>query len=281
MHPIISHRHNESNTTFNTLAHCDFDPGTPHPRNTLRSSTYRPPHPIAPPSLTTLPHFPRASRSTPLPPAQGLAKFIADYAPRAVREVKFENYFGRTVAIDASMHIYQFMVVVGRVGDQTLTNESGEVTAHLNGMFYRTVRMLEAGIKPVYVFEGAPPEMKFGELVKRKEKRKEAQEGLEKAKEEGNEADIEKFAKRNVRVTKEHNEDCKRLLRLMGVPVIEAPGEVRAVRGGCVGARRRRWSEEAALVRGGCVGAGSVANALAFSSDARLANPNPNPNSSI
>lgn len=27
-----------------------------------------------------------------------------------MREVKFESYFGRKVAIDASMHIYQFMV---------------------------------------------------------------------------------------------------------------------------------------------------------------------------
>jgi hypothetical protein len=27
-----------------------------------------------------------------------------------VKEVKFDSYFGRKVAIDASMHIYQFMV---------------------------------------------------------------------------------------------------------------------------------------------------------------------------
>lgn len=30
-------------------------------------------------------------------------------------------------------------------GDQTLATESGEVTSHLSGMFYRTSRMLEAG----------------------------------------------------------------------------------------------------------------------------------------
>ncbi|KAG6518444.1 hypothetical protein ZIOFF_021919 [Zingiber officinale] len=32
---------------------------------------------------------------------------------------------------------------------------------------------------------------------------------------------IEKYSKRTVKVTKQHNEDCKRLLRLMGVPTIE------------------------------------------------------------
>ena len=40
---------------------------------------------------------------------QGLTKLLHDNAPRAVREVKFESYFGRKVAIDASMHIYAFM----------------------------------------------------------------------------------------------------------------------------------------------------------------------------
>ncbi|KAG6521287.1 hypothetical protein ZIOFF_018402 [Zingiber officinale] len=39
---------------------------------------------------------------------------------------------------------------------------------------------------------------------------------------------IEKYSKRTVKVTKQHNEDCKRLLRLMGVPTIDAPCEVEA-----------------------------------------------------
>jgi hypothetical protein len=91
--------------------------------------------------------------------AQGLTKLLSDNAKACVREVKFESYFGRKVAIDASMHIYQFMVrvrrvhstsalgafaprrsarprarslraqaVVGRQGDMQLTNEAGEVT---------------------------------------------------------------------------------------------------------------------------------------------------------
>lgn len=41
---------------------------------------------------------------------QGLTKLLTDNTKTAVREVKFESYFGRKVAIDASMHIYQFMV---------------------------------------------------------------------------------------------------------------------------------------------------------------------------
>ncbi|XVF31540.1 hypothetical protein REPUB_Repub16aG0154500 [Reevesia pubescens] len=159
---------------------------------------------------------------------KGLTKLLADNAPKAMKEQKFESYFGRKIAIDASMSIYQFLIVVGRSGTEMLTNEAGEVTSHLQGMFTRTIRLLESGIKPVYVFDGQPPDLKKQELAKRYSKRADATEDLQQAMETGNKEDIEKFSKRTVKVTKQHNEDCKRLLRLMGVPVIEAPSEAEA-----------------------------------------------------
>ncbi|KAL5700444.1 Elongation of fatty acids protein 2 [Ranunculus cassubicifolius] len=159
---------------------------------------------------------------------KGLTKLLADNAPKCMKEQKFESFFGRKIAIDASMSIYQFLIVVGRTGTEMLTNEAGEVTSHLQGMFSRTIRILEAGIKPVYVFDGAPPDMKKQELAKRYVKRTDATEGLAEAIETGNQEDIEKYSKRTVKVTKQHNEDCKKLLRLMGVPVVEAPSEAEA-----------------------------------------------------
>jgi flap endonuclease-1 len=41
---------------------------------------------------------------------QGLAKLIGDHAPAAVKTQQFENYFGRKIAVDASMCLYQFLV---------------------------------------------------------------------------------------------------------------------------------------------------------------------------
>ncbi|GFU33167.1 flap endonuclease 1 [Nephila pilipes] len=169
---------------------------------------------------------------------QGLAKLIADNAPSSVKENEIKNYFGRKIAVDASMSIYQFLIAVRQEANM-LTNADGETTSHLVGLFYRTIRMIDNGIKPVYVFDGKPPQMKSSELEKRQERRAEAQKNLEKAEEEGVTEDVNKFSRRLVKVTKQHNDDCKELLKLMGVPYVEAPCEAEA--------------QCAALVKGGKV----------------------------
>jgi flap endonuclease-1 len=90
------------------------------------------------------------------------------------------------------MSLYQFMIAVRYDGAHTLTDADGETTrcdgffffffraqikklsfihSHLQGMFYRTIRLISNGIKPVYVFDGKPPTLKSGELAKRYEKR--------------------------------------------------------------------------------------------------------------
>lgn len=85
------------------------------------------------------------------------------------QEVTMESYFGRKVAVDASMSIYQFLIAMqNRDGSMMLTNDAGEVTSHLQGLMNRTAKMLECGIKPAFVFDGKPPDLKKGTLDDRK-----------------------------------------------------------------------------------------------------------------
>ncbi|MCJ1270023.1 Elongation of fatty acids protein 2 [Lobaria immixta] len=156
-----------------------------------------------------------------------LFQVINEHAPDAIKAGEIKNHFSRKVAIDASMSIYSFLIAVRSDGQQ-LMNESGETTSHIMGMFYRTLRMIDNGIKPLYVFDGAPPKLKSGELAKRFARKTEATEAHEEAKETGTAEEVEKFSRRTVKVTREHNDECKKLLKLMGVPYIVAPTEAEA-----------------------------------------------------
>ena len=130
------------------------------------------------------------------------------------------------------MAIYQFLIAVRSGGPNQhavmLTNEQGETTSHIQGMFNRTIRFMTEGIKPVFVFDGKPPNIKSGELQKRREKREKAEKALQEAQEEGNIDEQDKHSKRLVRAGQKENDDCKKLLTLMGVPVVLAPCEAEA-----------------------------------------------------
>lgn len=155
-----------------------------------------------------------------------LTELIKEKAPRAIKHTHLSQYSSKRIAIDASMTIYQALVVI-RSGAENLKNRKGETTAHLVGMFYRTARLVENGITPVYVFDGAAPKMKEATLAKRKRRKEEAEAALLKL-EQGQEEELVRMAKRTTRATQEHTDECKKMLDLMGVPHTTAPSEAEA-----------------------------------------------------
>lgn len=155
-----------------------------------------------------------------------LSQLLKEHCKKGIKERPISYYAFKKVGIDTSMFIYQFLIAVRADGNTLGVGDS--TTSHIVGMFYRTIRLVESGIIPVFIFDGAPPEMKIFELKKRTERREKAEEDFKKAKESEDKVLMEKHEKRRVKVDKDHVNDCKRLLDLMGIPYLTAPSEAEA-----------------------------------------------------
>jgi len=149
-----------------------------------------------------------------------------DLGDLAVRKpISLESLAGRVVAIDAFNTIYQFLSSIRQEDGNPLMDYKGRVTAHLSGLFYRNARLLENGIRPVYVFDGKSPEFKRKTQQMRAAIKKDAEEKWMRALEEGRPEDAKKFAQATSRLTREMIEEGKKLLIAMGIPVVQAPSE--------------------------------------------------------
>ena len=114
-------------------------------------------------------------------------------------EISLKDLEGRTVAIDAYNTIYQFLSGIRQRDGSPLMDQNGNVTSHLSGILYRTASIVDKGIKPIYVFDGA--------------------------KAAGNIEEARKFAIRTSRMSPYILESSKKLLDYMGIPYVQAEGE--------------------------------------------------------
>ena len=69
-------------------------------------------------------------------------------------------------------------------------------------MFFRTVKFLELGVKPIWVFDGKAPDMKGDELEKRKELKEKAEAERKIAEDAGDFERAKQLAGRSIRITK-------------------------------------------------------------------------------
>lgn len=140
-------------------------------------------------------------------------------------EISLESLAKKRIGIDAYNMLYQFLASIRGPDGLPLADSHGNVTSHLTGLFYRTINLVDLGIKPVFVFDGVPSELKSATLKKRREARTDAEKKSSDALKEGNLGDAQKFGSRALKMTSEMVGEAKEMLRLMGVPVIEAPQE--------------------------------------------------------
>lgn len=142
--------------------------------------------------------------------------------------IGLEDLFDKVVSIDAYNWLYQFLSIIRQPDGTPLKDSKDRITSHLSGLYYRTIKLLEAGIKPVYVFDGKPPEFK-AVLSHRRDVRAEALREWKEALEKKDYEAASKYAKRSTTITEEFIDDSKHLLESMGLPFVQAPSEGEAM----------------------------------------------------
>ena len=147
---------------------------------------------------------------------------IAEIIPS--KEIELVDLSGKKIALDAFNIIYSFLSIIrDRMTGEPLKDHHGNVTSHLSGLLYRTLNLLEAGIFPVYVFDGKYPEFKKKTIEEREKVREEARKKWEEAVRKGEKAI--KYAQAASKMDENILSSSKEILGLMGISWIQAPSE--------------------------------------------------------
>lgn len=145
-----------------------------------------------------------------------------------IKEIDVDFLQNKTLVVDASMWLYQFLSSIRQRDGTLLMDSKGNVTSHLVGLLSRISNLMQHNVKLAFVFDGEPPLLKKLTLEKRKELKITAQQNLEKAKKEGDEELMKKYASRTSRLNDEMKQEAKKLVEAFGLPAIEAPSEAEA-----------------------------------------------------
>ncbi|UCE81546.1 MAG: flap endonuclease-1 [Methanobacteriota archaeon] len=139
--------------------------------------------------------------------------------------LRLNDLAGKAVAIDAFNTLYQFLTTIRQPDGTPLKDRNGRVTSHLSGLLNRNAALIEFGLKPVYVFDGRPPELKEKTLKARREAREAAQREWEDAIEAGDMKRALTKASQSTRLDDEMIDEARTLLDALAIPWVDAPGE--------------------------------------------------------
>jgi flap endonuclease-1 len=132
---------------------------------------------------------------------------------------------GKVIAVDAYNTIYQFLATIRGTTGELLTNNNGEVTSHLSGIFYRNVNLLVENVKLIYIFDGKPSPLKSKEIDRRRQVKQDAFNKYQEAITAGRFEDARKYGQATSVLTDKMVEESKMILTLLGIPYIQAPSE--------------------------------------------------------
>jgi flap endonuclease-1 len=165
---------------------------------------------------------------------KGIKALIKKHCPDAITEISIEALKGKTICIDSSILLYKYRY--------TYTSDN----FHILGFLHKINEFHTYGIKPIFVFDGKPPDAKRETLNKRREKNTKLKEQLQSLKEkmvtpefihtdsdsdteESDRKEINKkisILEKNIKtVNKTHSQEVIELLKNIGISFFESPSE--------------------------------------------------------
>jgi len=168
-----------------------------------------------------------------------LKDLVPDNAKVVIQDLR--SLRGKIIVIDGYNALYQFLAAIRQPDGTPLMDSKGRITSHLSGLFYRTINIMEAGIKPVYVFDGKPPEIKAEEIARRRKIKEDAAAKYEEALKKGDLEAARRYAMMSAKLTEEMVNDAKKLLEAMGIPYVQAPAEGEA-QAACIAKKGDAWA---------------------------------------
>ena len=179
---------------------------------------------------------------------KGLFKYIEkNVGHSGIGIIPVSKLSGCRVAIDTSFVINEIVRAMRSSGNE-MTNNEGQLTNHLHGLFYRILKFLQFGIIPIFIFDGAPPNIKSNTLESRSKVREDAIKKLEELSDSEDE-DRNKLLSKATHIGKQEYSDARILLDLMGIPWINAPGEADVV---CAWMATKKFKNGKRMAKGVC-----------------------------
>jgi flap endonuclease-1 len=141
------------------------------------------------------------------------------------KPISWSQLNNKVLAIDSYNTLYQFLSSIRQADGTPLMDTQGRLTGHLTGLFYRTIKWLEVGIRPVFVFDGTPPDLKRKTLDERRLRKEEAEKKRLAAVDLGDDELAKRYAQQTSKLTSDMAEQAKMLLKALGIPTIQAHSE--------------------------------------------------------
>lgn len=183
---------------------------------------------------------------------KGLNKFLKSHLTegKGIHNINSSSLQDKVLIIDASIYLYKFICAI-KNNSTDIYSEDGQIITHIQAILSRLMVLLKHKIKPVFVFDGKATKAKQDVLDNRACKKQEASSQLDDLRQRIKEIrmimkvpaetkeDIENYKKLFIEFMEHRNKlktmlkqsaslsshqinECKKFLRILGIPVIES-----------------------------------------------------------